>query len=212
MKTPILIGLIITIMSHEQVEHDALIGSLFDESDSKTTSPQITPVATPDVSMVNMLRYGLLALQLLPEKSNAGIVIVSDRMLNLPNANMLESMLTQLRNSTIACSFLQIGSCPHPYACLGYVPNVDLMKFISTATFGAYLPTCPDVVSVSCSFTKRCIKMISIYPQSSTRFTACNVYHRAFLAWNFQRGLFGFRADMNYEQIRNRTNIEWAVE
>jgi hypothetical protein len=36
---------------------------------------------TPDISMVNMLRFGLLSLQLLPENSSAGIVIVTDGML-----------------------------------------------------------------------------------------------------------------------------------
>lgn len=100
------------------------------------------------LQQVNMYRYGLLSLHLLPENSNTGIVIITDGMLCLPNSTMLESMLAQLRNSTIACSFIQVGSSPHPDSCLGYLPYTDLMKFISIATFGAYLPNCPQIVSL----------------------------------------------------------------
>ena len=109
---------------------------------------ELITMTTPDISMVNMYRYSLLALHLLPENSTTGIVIISDGMLSLPNSSMLESMLTQLRNNTIACSFIQVGSSPHPNNCLGYLPYTDLMQFISIATFGAYLPNCPPIVSL----------------------------------------------------------------
>ncbi|KAG7228913.1 hypothetical protein INR49_008691 [Caranx melampygus] len=34
----------------------------------------------------------------------------------------------------------------YSYDCsFGYIPNVELMKFISLATFGSYLPSCPEV-------------------------------------------------------------------
>lgn len=102
-------------------------------------------VTASDLALVNILRYGLLALKLLPEKSNAGIIVITDGMLNVPNATVLESMLNQFRHQTISCSFLQVGSNPHPRSCLGLVPYNDLLKFISSTTFGAYLPFCPEV-------------------------------------------------------------------
>lgn len=88
----------------------------------------VITMTTPDISMVNMYRYSLLALHLLPENSTTNIVIISDGMLSLPNSSMLESMLTELRNNTIACSFIQVGSSPHPDSCLGYLPYTDLMQ------------------------------------------------------------------------------------
>lgn len=63
-------------------------------------------MATPDIAMINMFRYGLLALQLLPEHSNAGIVILTDGMLSLPNSTMLDQMLTQLRVCCITLVFI----------------------------------------------------------------------------------------------------------
>lgn len=64
-----------------KLESEALIGHLFDESDNKKSPTSQTLLATPDISMVNILRIGLLALQLLPENSSAGIVVVTDGML-----------------------------------------------------------------------------------------------------------------------------------
>ncbi len=67
-------------------------------------------------------------------------------MVGLPDANILESLLTQLRNSTMACSFMKVGSCSL-HQQLGHVPHTELMQFIATATFGAYFAAFPDVVS-----------------------------------------------------------------
>jgi len=96
-----------------------------------------------------MIRFGLLTLNLLPENSHEGIVIVTDGSFSFPDSNTLESALAQLRLSMISCSFIQIGSPPHPDSSFGHVPYNDFMKFLSTATFGAYLPISPDFVCVS---------------------------------------------------------------
>lgn len=53
----------------------------------------------------------------------------------------------------------------YSYDCsFGYIPNVELMKFISLATFGSYLPSCPEVD-----------------PNSQEM----NAYHKAFLTYSF---------------------------
>jgi len=147
----------------------------------------------PDIAMVNMYRCGLLALQLLPPQSNAGIVMISDGMLTLSSASILESMLTQSRNHNISCSFLQVGSPPHPHSCFGYLPYTDLMKFITTATFGAYLDRCPEEKKMTT-------------PEFNY-----SMYHRAFLAWNFQRGLHGFKADVHWDAYRRKDDY-WSVD
>lgn len=121
------------------------LDALFEDQDQPSSSLSIPA----DIALVNMYRSGLLSLQLLPPQSNAGLVLISDGMLTLPNASVLESMLTQSRNHNISCSFLQVGSSPHPHACFGYLPYTDLMKFITTATFGAYLDKCPDEPEVN---------------------------------------------------------------
>jgi len=64
----------------------------------------------------------------------------------------------------IVCVPLQVGGA-YSYDCsFGYIPNVELMKFISLATFGSYLPTCPDVDLNS---------------------QGMNTYHKAFLTYSF---------------------------
>lgn len=58
----------------------------------------------------------------------------------------------------------QVGGA-YSYDCsFGYIPNVELMKFISLATFGSYLPSCPDVDLNS---------------------QEMNTYHKAFLTYSF---------------------------
>lgn len=170
---------------HELPSHAEVLG----EDGFPVTSSCLS--IPPDIAMVNMYRCGLLALQLLPPQSSAGIVMISDGMLTLPSASILESMLTQSRNQNISCSFLQVGSPPHPHGCFGYLPYTDLMKFVTTATFGAYLERCPDE------------KEPLEYNYS--------MYHRAFLAWNFQRGLHGFKSDVHWDPYRNKDDF-WSVD
>lgn len=53
----------------------------------------------------------------------------------------------------------------YSYDCsFGYIPNVELMKFISLATFGSYLPSCPDLDPAG---------------------QEMNIYHKAFLTYSF---------------------------
>lgn len=62
------------------------------------------------------------------------------------------------------CIPFQVGGA-YSYDCsFGYIPNVELMKFISLATFGSYLPSCPEV---------------------DVNNQEMNVYHKAFLTYSF---------------------------
>uniref|UniRef100_A0A672N7A4 SZT2 subunit of KICSTOR complex n=1 Tax=Sinocyclocheilus grahami TaxID=75366 RepID=A0A672N7A4_SINGR len=123
-------------------------------------------MVTADVGLVSMVRQGILALQLLPPNSGAGIIIITDGVTSVPDVAVCETLLNQLRSGTIACSFVQVGGA-YSYDCsFGYIPNVELMKFISMATFGSYLSMCPE-------------------PDS--RGDEMNAYHRAFLTYSFLR-------------------------
>ncbi|KAM4548799.1 KICSTOR complex protein SZT2 isoform 3-T3 [Odontesthes bonariensis] len=121
-------------------------------------------MVSADMGLVSMVRQGILALQLLPPNSSAGIIIITDGVTSVPDVAVCETLLNQLRSGTIACSFVQVGGA-YSYDCsFGYIPNVELMKFISLATFGSYLPSCPEVNRDS---------------------REMNVYHKAFLTYSF---------------------------
>lgn len=64
------------------------------------------------------------------------------------DSNRFDALMTQLRNSTIACSFLKMGDTYCARAQFGHIPHVELLQFISTATFGAYFSSCPDLVRI----------------------------------------------------------------
>nr|XP_057930082.1 KICSTOR complex protein SZT2 isoform X1 [Doryrhamphus excisus] len=121
-------------------------------------------MVSADMGLVSMVRQGILALQLLPPNSSAGIIIITDGVMSVPDVVVCETLLNQLRSGTIACSFVQVGGA-YSYDCsFGYIPNVELMKFISLATFGSYLPSCPQLDLDS---------------------QEMNAYHKAFLTYSF---------------------------
>ncbi|XP_044157579.1 KICSTOR complex protein SZT2 isoform X2 [Bufo gargarizans] len=123
-------------------------------------------MVTADIGLVSMIRQGILALQLLPANSSAGIIVITDGVTSVPDVAVCETLLNQLRSGTIACSFVQVGGV-YSYDCsFGYIPNVELMKFIAMATLGSYLSSCPEVESGQ---------------------TDMNVYHKAFLLYSFLR-------------------------
>ncbi|XP_012377406.2 KICSTOR complex protein SZT2 isoform X2 [Dasypus novemcinctus] len=123
-------------------------------------------MVTADVGLVSMIRQGILALQLLPSNSSAGIIVITDGVTSVPDVAVCETLLNQLRSGTVACSFVQVGGV-YSYDCsFGHVPNVELMKFIAMATFGSYLSTCPEPEPGNLGLT---------------------VYHRAFLLYSFLR-------------------------
>uniref|UniRef100_A0A8D0GI55 Uncharacterized protein n=1 Tax=Sphenodon punctatus TaxID=8508 RepID=A0A8D0GI55_SPHPU len=145
-------------------------------------------MVTADVGLVSMIRQGILALQLLPSNSSAGIIVITDGVTSIPDVAVCETLLNQLRSSTVACSFVQVGGV-YSYDCsFGHVPNVELMKFIAMATFGTYLSTCPE-----------------LDPSSLT----LNAYHKAFLLYSFLRS--GESLNLEYYLSQHRLFNEHLV-
>ncbi|XP_046683213.1 KICSTOR complex protein SZT2-like isoform X2 [Homalodisca vitripennis] len=152
-----------------QMESDRLVGGLFEESSEKQLqmSTSEIPMVSPDSGFINLLRYGMLALRLLPHSSLSNLVVVTDGVISLPDIHVLDLVLTQLRTNAVAVSFLHVGSQFHPHCAQGLVPYSELMQFISCATFGTYIPL------------------------SATRnygHGGLNTYHEAFLTWSFKKG------------------------
>lgn len=150
---------------HEQFEETVLnSGPCGANMDSQPQRKQGITMVSADMGLVSMVRQGILALQLLPPNSSAGIIIITDGVTSVPDVAVCETLLNQLRSGTIACSFVQVGGA-YSYDCsFGYIPNVELMKFISLATFGTYLPSCPE-------------------PDLDSE--EMNAYHKAFLTYSF---------------------------
>lgn len=57
------------------VDSERIVGGLFESSSDQSTTNSTCPtisMAAPEISFVSILRYGMLALELLPDNSNAG--------------------------------------------------------------------------------------------------------------------------------------------
>ncbi|KAB7502634.1 Protein SZT2 [Armadillidium nasatum] len=166
----------LTIEAYTQKESNC---DLQDEQYSVSEDINSHPMISPDIGFVNMLRYGIVALQLLPQNSTAGIIVITDGVISLPDATMFDALLVQLRNLTISCSFLQIGTIYKPHAGLGYISFNDLMMFLANATFGVYFTDLPTI--------------------SDGYENEINEYHKAFLTWSFQKGLDEINGNLETE-------------
>lgn len=67
------------------------------------------------------------------------MIIVTDGIVGIKNAQTLDSIIQQLRATTVACSFLRVGSAYNPHCADGLVPYQDLLYFIAAATLGSYM-------------------------------------------------------------------------
>ncbi|GFT28929.1 KICSTOR complex protein SZT2 [Nephila pilipes] len=173
------------------MSHDAA-GTMMDSTIEGNKMMKKVLDLSADISTLKVIRYGILALQLLPENSSAGIVVITDGILNFPTCKSLDSLLTQLRNNTIACSFLQLGSSFHSFSSFGRVPYKELMEFIATATCGAYFSSCKRFVV------------------NESNSNIINPFHKSLLLWSFQKtSISGFLEA--YEPSPNRENY-WHVD
>lgn len=69
-------------------------------------------------------------------------------MLGVTDLNLFDSLLAQLRSSTIACSFLRIGQTQCARCSFGLVPHMELLQFIASATFGTFIGDPHDDVRI----------------------------------------------------------------
>ncbi|CAL8256033.1 unnamed protein product [Merluccius merluccius] len=170
---------------HEQSEGPVLSSALDGgKLDSQSHKKQGITMVSADIGLVSMVRQGILALQLLPPNSSAGIILITDGVTSVPDVAVCETLLNQLRSGTIACSFVQVGGT-YSYDCsFGYVPNVELMKFISLASFGSYLASCPevDVESMEMNSYHKALLSYSFLKTSESMFSEyfCVTQHKLF--------------------------------
>ncbi|XP_050434218.1 uncharacterized protein LOC126841666 isoform X2 [Adelges cooleyi] len=166
------------------------------EKNMKITT--MTNSNSPDSGFINTLRYGMLAVRLLPRSSISNLIVITDGMITLADIQVLDSVLNQLRCIGVACSFMHVSSQFHPHSCHGLVPYSELMQLIATATMGTYLNTFPDTDDDS----------------------TVNYYHEKFVLWTFRKG--DDIASSNAMSSNNTSNLsctpprvrhgEWTVK
>ncbi|KAL0272956.1 UNVERIFIED_CONTAM: hypothetical protein PYX00_005747 [Menopon gallinae] len=170
-------------MEERRVESNNIVGTLFEEDLSKRKSSQVAMV-NPDQGFINMLRFAMLALRLLPAASSAGIIVVTDGVITLPDAYLLDATLNRLRSTGVCCSFLHVGSPFHPHGGQARVPYSDLMNFVASASFGIHMTNIPEATILD------------------FRDLQMNRYHRAFLNWSFQSFEHNESLNANFSQWR----------
>ncbi|XP_023246457.1 KICSTOR complex protein SZT2 [Copidosoma floridanum] len=159
-------------LESRRAESTKLVGGLFEEGEPNVGISNVcntvsaVAMMSPESSFVNMLRYGMLALSLLPEHSCSHLVILSDGIVGVNDIHVMESVIQQLRGTAISCSFLHVGSSYHPHSANGLVPYTDLLRFISLATLGSYMTT---------------------FPITDTEDQRINSYHENLLCWQLYR-------------------------
>ena len=110
-------------MQADRLEEERIIGGLFEEAvhanqphpiNCETSDERghrensVVTTASADVGFVNMVRTGMLALQLMPGNSSASIVVVTDGEICAPDLESCDNLLNQLRTKVISVSFLQV--------------------------------------------------------------------------------------------------------
>ena len=106
-----------------KIQSERIMGALFEESINSVPLVPSIPMAAPDTGFVNMIQTGMLALQLLPEHSSGGLIVITDGVINIPDINTLDTVLNHFRTKTTVVSFLQVSSSYHPHTGLGLCPN-----------------------------------------------------------------------------------------
>ena len=174
-------------MQADRLEEERIIGGLFEETvhanqphpiNYETSDERghrensVVTTASADVGFVNMVRTGMLALQLMPGNSSASIVVVTDGEICAPDLESCDNLLNQLRTKVISVSFLQVSHNYMPHVGLARMPFHDMMEYMAYSTYGAYLHKVPKVNPPDYLYDM-------------------NVYHDAFLCWSFRKALQG---------------------
>ncbi|CAF3408781.1 unnamed protein product [Rotaria sp. Silwood1] len=188
------------VMSINQTFNKQSISSTMD-SDDNINSHLNTIYSNSESScaIINMLSYGITALQLMPEESIPALVIITDGILDVPNLSAFEVVMRQIRARIISCSFVQIGSNNNqqqstnnkvlnaPIASLGHVPNEELLKFISLSTFGSFIYF--DVDNISCDELTLLTRLSFREYELLNVCKRINEFQNELLSWGFHKAV-----------------------
>ncbi|CAF0851869.1 unnamed protein product [Didymodactylos carnosus] len=147
-------------------------------------------------AIINMLSYGITTLQLMPEEATAGLIIITDGILDVPaNLQSFESVMRQIRTRIISCSFIQIGSnmaqksgCNGCFG-LGNIPNEELLKFIAMSTFGSYISFDVDHINCGPHLLKKLFSNKSGDGYTINTCEQLNEFQYELLSWGFHKAV-----------------------
>ncbi|XP_065577404.1 KICSTOR complex protein SZT2-like isoform X3 [Artemia franciscana] len=125
-------------------QYGRMVGSLFDGEDSISSEP-VCGLSNPEQGLLDILRYCLLGFQMVPNYCCPAVIVISDDVFGFSKSDVMDSFLSQLRLSWVACSFIGLGSEVRPNLAFGEIPYKKLMCFVAATTGGMYLPTAPVV-------------------------------------------------------------------
>ncbi|XP_017776135.1 PREDICTED: protein SZT2-like [Nicrophorus vespilloides] len=172
----------------QMMENEDMYGGLFDLCENDCIAN--IQMVSPDANFVNMLRYSMLAIQLLPENSSSHIIVITDGVVAMPDSSILESLLYQLHYDSIAVSFQKVGSQFKPDKSVGYVPYTDLLIFLSHSTLGSIL---------------------DVFPAHKQESESMNIYQELYLLWSFHTNYqpsCGIIHDNLDEKIHFKTQLD----
>lgn len=96
-----------------QLQSEKLTGGLFEETEEQAAPTPLVNMVSSDVSTLNMLKYGMLALQLLPENSSAGrgpFHFSSSSLFSLNGK-------TRATHAVTGSLIIAVGRMPSPFLC-----------------------------------------------------------------------------------------------
>ncbi|KJH51324.1 hypothetical protein DICVIV_02527 [Dictyocaulus viviparus] len=147
------------------------------EDENVSRNPLCDGYVNPEWALIFMLRLGLIAVQMMHENTQSSwyfvsprnIIVITDAVCGMPDANALQQLLSQLRSYTVSCSFIQfflirlffhkkclffltkkfqLQGRSRSEACFGHVASCELFHFMAMATFGVYIPNCRCSIGV----------------------------------------------------------------
>ncbi|KAH9115285.1 hypothetical protein LEN26_011097 [Aphanomyces euteiches] len=88
-------------------------------------------------SLSTLLQNATFALNSLPHEASPMLFLVTDGVVDLPDMYAYDDLMMQLARHNIQCHAIQIGGGYMPHCSFGYVPDTDLLRFLTDATGGA---------------------------------------------------------------------------
>ncbi|OQR99642.1 hypothetical protein THRCLA_06434 [Thraustotheca clavata] len=116
---------------------------LLEDSWANAASTASTSVPTPfspshtPASLAMTLQNGTFALNSLPHDAAPLLFLVTDGVVDLPQVYDYDHMMMQLARHHITCHAIQLGGGFVPHCSFGYVPDTDLLRYVTAATGGS---------------------------------------------------------------------------
>ncbi|XGW11349.1 hypothetical protein V3C99_012672 [Haemonchus contortus] len=178
------------------------------EDENTTRNPLCDGYIHPEWALIFMLRLGLIAVQMMHENTQSNIIVITDAVCGMPDANALQQLLSQLRSYTVSCSFIQLQGRSRNEACFGHVASCELFHFLAMATFGVYIPNCRCAIGVDMNDIHEPL----VYSEDEEEvdedeYKPLNPFHRALLCWCFQNAL---QDNVHITNLVNEINPEFA--